>query len=159
MMDRTKALLTTSIFLFLLFSSVHSSFAALGGEEESVQSDQTKILGAKAARSTTPHQNYRLHEMKQKNLTVHEFVTKDGRVFAVTWRGPVHPDFSILFGDYFQDFQKAREIAHEQGIRRRSGILESGDVHVEYGGHMAAQIGRAWVKSIVPTGFDTNEIR
>jgi hypothetical protein len=38
-------------------------------------------------------------------------------------------------------------------------MLESGDFHIEYGGHMAAQRGRAWVKSIVPQGFDTNEIR
>jgi hypothetical protein len=157
MMDRTKNLFFSSIFLLLLFSQ--SSFAALGDFEESVTTDQAKILNAKSTHSMTSHANYRMHEMKQPTQTVHEFATKDGRVFAVTWRGPVHPDFSILFGPYFNDFENARAEAHAQGIRRRSGTLESGDLHLEYGGHMAAQSGRAWVKSIVPQGFDTNDIR
>lgn len=158
-MDRAKTLFSTSIFLLLLCHlSVQSSFAALGDTEESVASDQTKIFSAKASRSMVSHENFRMHEMKQKNQTVHEFVTKDGKVFAVTWRGPVHPDLSVLFGPYFNDFQTAREEAQNQRIRRRSGMLESGDLHVEYSGHMAAQSGRAWVKSLLPTGFDTNDI-
>jgi hypothetical protein len=161
MMDRATALFTTPLFLFLLFSmTAPSSFAALGGVEESIQSDQSQILGAKSSRSMTSHGSYRVHEIKKDTLTVHEFVTKDGKVFAVTWVGPVHPDFSVLFGpSYFKEFQNARAEAQNQGIRRRSGMLDNGDFHIEYGGHMAAQRGRAWIKSIVPQGFDTNEIR
>ncbi len=159
-MDRAKTFFSTSIFLLLLFNlSAHSSFAGLGDIEDSVASDQTKIFSAKASSSTTAHGNVRMHEIKQKTQTVHEFVSQDGKVFAVTWKGPVHPDFSILFSSYFKDYQNAREEAQKQQIRRRSGMLESGDLHIEYGGHMAAQMGRAWVKSLLPTGFDTDEIR
>jgi hypothetical protein len=160
MMDRAKALFLYSIFTLLLFNfSASSSLAALGGIEEGIVIDQTQIAGPHASRSTVSHDNYRMHEIKHSSLTVHEFVTTDGKVFAVTWVGPVHPDFSVLFGPYFKDFQTAREKAQNQLIRRRSGMMESGDFHIEYGGHMAAQRGRAWVKSIVPQGFDTNEIR
>jgi hypothetical protein len=158
-MDRVKTLFSSTIFLLLLFIlNVHPSFAALGEVEDSVTSDQTKILGPKASFSMTAHGNYRMHEMKKTNQTVHEFVTSDGRVFAVTWKGPVHPDFSVLFGNYFKDYQDARQAAHDQRLRRRSGTIESGDLHVEIGGHMAAQSGRAWVKSILPAGFDINDI-
>jgi hypothetical protein len=145
-----------AILLLISFYQISSANAALGELESSVQVDQTNLA---ANHTVTDFSGYRMYEITKNNLVVHEFVTSDGKVFAVTWKGPAHPDFSKLFGAYFPDYQAARVKAGEQIIRPRSLFADSGSLHIEYAGHMGALHGRAWIIPLLPQGFSTNEIR
>lgn len=155
---KTKSALqiaSLAIALSLHFNPISSSHAALGEFESSVQEDQTQLA---AKHTVTRFSHYRMHEITKNNLVIHEFVTDDGKVFAVTWKGPAHPDFSKLFAAYFPDYQAARIKAGQEKIRPRGLFADSGSLHIEFAGHMGALHGRAWVIPLLPQGFSTNEI-
>ena len=66
-----------------------SAFATLGGSEQSVISDQIKL---QASRKVVPEHGYRVHEITREDGTlINEYVSFDGKVFGVSWKGPTLP--------------------------------------------------------------------
>jgi hypothetical protein len=133
------------------------SFASLGGIESSVQQDQNQFQGSQA--NFYRHPNYRVHEITQDRLAVREFVSLDGKVFAIAWKGPAHPDLSSLLGDHFQDYKAAMEGSRSQRHGRAPFSIVKNGLHIQLGGHIRAINGRIWIPSLVPGGFDVNEIK
>lgn len=140
------------IVLFALFAAALSAFAALGGSEESVVADQVKF---QASRRVVPEHGYRVHEISRDDGTlIREYVSFDGKVFGVSWKGPTLPDLSQLLGASFKEFQNSRQL---QPGRRKAAVVRDSDLVVESTGHMRAFQGRAYLKSMLPDGV-TQEV-
>src|SRR5215470_13246417 len=100
-MKYLQAPVSMAAFAILLCSS---SFAALGGDVNSVLADQAQM---KAQRRVTQMKAYSVHEMQsQTGTTVREFVSPDGKVFGVAWRGQSLPNFQQVLGSYYDEFIK-----------------------------------------------------
>lgn len=132
--------------------------ASLGGDFSTVQADQAHM---KASIKTTTGQGYTLHEIKTPMGTiVHEFVSTDGRVFAVAWHGPSMPPMQQILGSYFQQFSDGVQARHAAAHVRRGplNIQESGLV-VQNSGHPRGYFGRAYIPGILPPGVTPDQIR
>ena len=130
-----------------------SCFAALGGDVTSIQADQAHM---RAQRQVTQNTGYAIHEMKaDTGTTVREFVSPEGKVFGVSWAGPVRPDLKQLLGSYYDEY------VHGAPTRRVHGpvTIQTPNVVVQSGGHQRALTGRAYVPEMVPSGVRIEEIR
>ena len=96
-------------FLFALIASFAMmlparAFAELGGDLSSVERDRVRMNASIAVR---PMGRYTVHEMtSDSGSTVREFATSEGKIFAVAWQGPFHPDYQQLLGPYFGQVQQ-----------------------------------------------------
>ena len=90
--------------------------AALGGDVTSVEADRQQM---KAQRAVQAKQNYSVHEITTPYGTVvREYVSPDGKVFGVAWRGPFLPNFQQLLGDSYAKFAQAAQDARSAQPRR-----------------------------------------
>ena len=77
------------------------ALAALGGDVSSVEADRAHM---KASIQVTQADGYDVHQMRIDGGTVvKEYVSPEGRVFAVTWQGPFVPDMQQVLGSYFNN--------------------------------------------------------
>jgi hypothetical protein len=130
------------------------SFAALGGDVSSVQADLAHMKGA--LRVTT-NAAVTVHEISTTyGTSVREFMGADGKVFAVSWSGPVNPDLRQVLGSYYPQFAQAASTTH--GNHRRLNIEQPGLV-VQNVGRLRAFAGRAWVPSMLPVNFSIDDIK
>jgi hypothetical protein len=131
--------------------------ATLGEDETSVQAEQERM---NAVLKTTRTEAYTVHEIKGPTGTVvREYVSPEGKVFAVVWQGPLIPDLRKLFGKYFGQYSQA--VQDRSSIRPRIRgpvhIYQPGLV-VHNGGRMRAYFGYAYVPDLVPHGMNIGEI-
>ena len=134
--------------------------AALGGDESSIEADQQHM---KAQRTVRASANYTVHEIATSYGTVvREYVSPDGKVFGVAWRGPFLPDFQQLLGDSYGTFaQAAQDARNAQPRRSRNAPLTvtQPDLVMHSMGHTRAYVGHAFVPGMIPQGVDATEIR
>jgi hypothetical protein len=131
------------------------AFAVLGEPADTITSDSSAMGIAKRVR--TPRTGYAVHELQSGALTVREFVSTSGIVFAVAWEGIGNPDLPRLLGNYFGEYIAAKKAPRTPG--RRSHAVRSERVVVERWGHMRNMQGRAYVPLLHPPGVNTDEIR
>jgi hypothetical protein len=149
-MKYLQAAIATAALAILLPAS---SFAALGGDVNSVLADQAQM---KAQRRVTQMTAYSIHEMQsQTGTTVREFVSPDGKVFGVAWRGQSLPNFQQVLGSYYDQFinNAPRQRKHGPVTIQTPGLV------MQSGGHMRALTGRAYVPEMVPTSVKVDEIK
>jgi len=135
------------------------AFAELGGDLKSVQRDRARMKAAVTVRQT---ERYAIHEMTSGSgsPTVREFATPGGRVFAVAWQGPFHPDYKQLLGPYFDQLQRATEQAAQQRRARRAPVMiEAPGFVFQSFGHARSLAGRAYISQMLPAGVSVEEIR
>lgn len=89
-------------------------------------------------------------------MTVNEYLSSSGTVFAISWRGPRPPDLSELLGSYFTEYQTAAASPH---IQRHHLFVTTKDLVVEAGGHMRDLRGRAYVPALLPPGMSADQIQ
>jgi len=142
--------------LVMLFTPLLSQ-ASLGGVESSVQQDQVDFHDSKT--NFYRHPTYHIHEITHDRLAIREFVTLDGKVFAVAWKGPAHPDLSAILGAHFQDYKTAMEQSRGQRRGRAPVSAHSNGLRIEVGGHIRSIYGRVWIPNLLPGGFDLSEIQ
>ncbi len=150
---RERVALSRGMLVALLLVAL-PAFATLGEDVSSVQSDQAHM---KAAVRVLPNQLYSVHEMQAPTgTTVREFVSPAGTVFAVSWQG-FAPDLRQLLGEHFDEYVQA---AQNRSSRRGRGLhIETGDMVFDSGGHMRFIIGRAYLRSKMPQGVSSDDIR
>ena len=134
-----------------------SALAALGGNVDSVAADRAAL--AAQLRSTAMLQ-YDVHQIDSGTVTVREYVTRGGQVFAVSWDGPVPPDMHQLLGEYFPRFYQAANAAHQlnPGMHRQFSSIES-DLVIQSGGHLRAFHGVAYLPQLLPPGVSLSELQ
>jgi len=129
-------------------------YAELGGNVDSVQSDQQVMKGS---RRITNAGNYSVHEIQAESGTkVREFVSPSGTVFGVAWSGPFKPDMRQVLGPYFDQYVQAI-----QSKRPRGGavVIQQPGLVVESGGHVRAFSGRAYLPQMTPSNVDPSGIK
>jgi hypothetical protein len=134
-----------------------AAFANLGGDAASVDSDRQMMQGRL---KSTAMQQYTLHEITTSGGTaVKEYETAQGKIFAVTWKGPLPPNLQQLFGSYYDQFQSAAAASAQAhpGMHRQLSIAQS-DFVVQALGRMRAFHGKAYVPSLVPSGISVADL-
>jgi hypothetical protein len=129
--------------------------ASLGGDVTSVQTDQAKMQGSLR---TSSNNSYTIHEIQASTgVAVKEYVSPAGKVFAVTWQGPFHPDLRQLLGTYFDQFAQAEQAQRAQ--RHGPVLIQQAGLVVQISGHMRSFWGKAYVPQMLPAGVHAEDIR
>jgi hypothetical protein len=129
--------------------------ASLGGDADSVSADSVEFKGQ---RLRTAMLQFDRHDITTGSGTVvHEYLSRAGKVFAVTWQGPMPPDLRQLFGSYFEPFRSAAAAQSRPGGHRQLSIAQS-DFVVQAIGHLRTFQGKAFVPSLVPAGVSVAEL-
>jgi hypothetical protein len=155
----THIVLLAGLVLSSLFLPLRAT-AALGGDVTTVEADRQQM---KATRTVETKQIYSVHVITTPYGTVvREYVSPDGKVFGVAWRGPFLPNLQQLLGDSYATFAQAAQDARSAQPRRSRNAplaVEHPDLVVYSGGHMRAYSGQAYIPVMVPQGVDTSAIR
>lgn len=102
---------------------------------------------------------YTVHEGVLDNGTrVREFATPAGRVFAVSWRGPVLPDLQALLGSHFKTFQTETDQTRHSGRRGAPVNLRRTDLVLKSSGRMGNFFGHAYVPALIPSNVDVQDV-
>ena len=134
-----------------LLAAASQAFAALGADEGSVESDRIHMKAE--LRAKTSQRAFTVHEMQTTDGNiVREFISAQGKVFAVSWRGPSKPDLRALLGDSFDRFVSATQ-ARGPGSHHHLQV-RGADLVVQSSGHLRGMFGRAWLPQLVPAGID-----
>lgn len=98
--------------------------------------------------------SYTLHQTVLPTGTrVREFAAPGGKVFGLSWEGPVLPDFSSFFGEYFSAFQEIARQKRESGASGGALVARQQNLVVVSRGRMGQFEGHAYVPSLVPMGI------
>jgi Protein of unknown function (DUF2844) len=129
------------------------AFATLGDDVSSVQRDQANM---NASVRVTTAEHFSIQEMQTPaGTTIRQYVSPGGKVFAVSWQG-FAPDLQQLLGGYFDEYMRAASQAAHRG---RGVRIDTGELVVESGGHMRYVVGRAFLRSKLPSGVSSDDIR
>jgi Protein of unknown function (DUF2844) len=151
---KTGVALTALAVLALCLCITGSARAELGGNAATVQNDQQALKGTQ---QVVHGAGYDAYEIKTPaGASVREYVAQNGKVFAIGWSSPGHPDMRQLLGTYFEQYQQALQ-APRHG-RGPLSVHQPGLV-VELGGHPRAFVGRVYVPGLLPAGVDPEKIR
>lgn len=140
-----------------------SAFAELGGAPalspaQAVAAESRKAA-APAASNAAPGAatNWSVREITLPDgLVEREYLTADGVVFAVAWRGSHRPELSVLLGTRYatQMSRNARALRQQgQGSRAMTSQADTTFV-VQASTHQRSSTGVAWLPPLLPTGFD-----
>jgi Protein of unknown function (DUF2844) len=130
--------------------------AHLGGDSDSVEADRQQLS---AELRSIPMQQYNLHEIRAASGTlVHEYATRQGTVFAVTWQGPLPPDLHQLFGNYYQRYQAAAATPVRPGMHRQLNVAAA-DLVVQSTARLRAFRGIAYIPSLLPAGVSAADLQ
>jgi hypothetical protein len=140
--------------------------ASLGGDVNSVESDRAQMH---ASIQVMQHDTYEVHEIKVSGGTVvDEYLSPEGKVFAVSWHGQFPPPMEQILGTYFQQYSAALNAQSNESQpggaqprmygHRPLNIEEQGLV-VQTGGHMRAHFGRVYVPELLPQGVTVSQIQ
>lgn len=150
-----RAALRTAFGVALLASSFAlPAFAALGGDATSIDADAAKMKGQARATAVA---GYTVKEITLPSGTVlREYVSAEGKVFAVTWQGMTPPDLQQTLGTYFEQFKAAAAAPHA-GHHHLS--INQPELVLSTGGHMRAMNGKAYVPALLPPNFSVDDIK
>jgi hypothetical protein len=115
---RCSSIAAGAIAAVLLFPAL--SHATLGGKPTlAVSNTARQSLLRSAAQPAASNPLWSLHSARSDDgVTVHEYASLDGIVFAVIWSGPVRPDMAALLGSYFPNVASAARTARRRSARR-----------------------------------------
>lgn len=131
--------------------------ASLGGDAASIQADQLHMQGTRTMKTA---ESYTVHEIQGENGTkVREYISADGKVFALAWNGPWFPDMKQILGTYFDQYSRASQAQRTTRIRRGPVMINEPGLIVQIGGHMRAFAGRAYVPEMLPSGVGAENIQ
>lgn len=131
------------------------AWAALGGDMESVDTDQGALNASEQISATT--ESYTVYELQTTaGVVVREYLSLDGSVFAVSWHGPLLPNLRQILGGYFAQYTEA---AQRQSGGHGHLAIRLPDLVVESSGHMRAFFGRAYLPKALPQGVTAADIK
>ena len=145
-----------AIVLFQL-TALPPVWAALGQPATSVERDRTMMKGQLRSR---PASGYSVETIIVGGMTIREYVSSDGLVFAVAWKGTGAPDLPLLLGDYFEEYRDGLTAARNRRPRARKPLaLKTAHLIVERGGHSRSLWGRAFLPAALPPGVASQDIQ
>jgi hypothetical protein len=156
MKERRCALFLGLALSIVIVTAAQYAQAALGEFVDSVESDRESLTAVRGA--MTAHRDYTVHEIKTGSTVIREYVSASGLVFAIAWKGLVHPDLTELLGSYAGEYQEAlRQTPRQQG--RRQLQVKTNRVVVQKWGHIRDMKGRAYAPDLIPPGVSIDAIQ
>jgi hypothetical protein len=144
---------TLRILLVLLLGSL-PAWAALGEYEGSVDLDQQILRGEIRAEV---HTGYKLHQITTADgAVIREYVSPEGKVFAISWQAHVLPNLQQLLGSYFPRVQQAAQAKVQRGGPL---VINAGDFVYFSGGRMMNFHGSAYVPGLLPKNVAAEVVR
>jgi hypothetical protein len=140
-------------FLFAL-APLEMAHAALGETTGSLARDHEALRGTLVV---MPMQGYDVHQIVgTSGVTVREYATRMGGVFAVTWSGTQVPDLKLLLGSYFD-----RYVALAQTRRTGHHVLSinTPDLVMTAVRFQRSAAGQVYVPKLLPSGVSPRELR
>ena len=152
-----RALRTAEAGVLLIafaLAPLEAAQAALGENIASLARDHEAL---RATLLVTPMQGYDVHQLvSASGVTVREYATHTGHVFAVTWSGMQVPDLKVLLGTYFERYvllaRSHRTGHHVLSINTPDLVMTS--IRIQ---RMAT--GQAYVPGLLPSGVSRRELR
>ncbi len=130
--------------------------ATLGGDSASVRADEQALVASDAG--TVILNQYSIQTFLVGTLVVKEFISLDGKVFAIAWEGRRHPSLKVLLGSYFADFQKSR-VKSKKLHTRGAHSVKGAQIVLETWGNMRKLQGHAYLPSLLPQNVGADEIK
>jgi len=141
----------------LMLALPFSLSASLGRDTASVREDQAKMQGTLR---TSSGDSYTLHEIQTSTgVAVKEYASPVGQVFAVTWKGPFHPDLRQLLGPYYDEYVQAVRTKRAQRSGHGPISIQHAGLVIQVSGHLRSFVGRAYVPQQLPAGMHVEDIR
>jgi hypothetical protein len=141
-----------AVFLILANGTI-PAWAVLGQSRDSIRSDAQSLKGTL---TTTEMSGYSVHQIQRNDgVVLKEFVSPEGKVFGISWRGPSMPNLSQLLGSYFPAFHEANQSTNRRGPLS----IHAGPLVVETGGHPRAFRVRAYVVNLLPRGISEDVVQ
>jgi hypothetical protein len=139
--------------LLLLMMGALPAWAALGEYEGSVGLDQQVLRGGIREEI---HTGYKLHQIiTSDGAVIREYVSPEGKVFAVSWRARFIPNLQQLLGSYFPQVQQAAQ-AH---VGRGPLMINTANFVYFSGGRMMSFYGRAYIPALLPKNLTAEVVR
>ncbi|CCD38085.1 FIG00452630: hypothetical protein [Candidatus Paraburkholderia kirkii UZHbot1] len=144
------------------------AYAVLGGQPMSTPQGATATFAkaiapaasASGASGASAAANFTVRSTTLASGTVvNEYLSEQGTVFGIAWKGQNVPNLPSMLGSYFPQYQqglKAQRAA--RGGRGPVNVQDSGLV-VESGGHMGSFTGRAYLPQSLPAGVSASDIQ
>ena len=142
---KAKALLVAGVVLSASMST-RDARATLGENVGSISANEQHLGAVHRVVKLAKGERHELELLS--GFVVHEYVSPEGRVYAVTWHGHQPPNLQELLGSYFGQLSTGHKTA---GGHNRMNLVGS-DFLVQTWGHRRTFSGRAWVPSLVPDG-------
>ena len=150
-------LLTTAVAVWSVPPSMPLAWATLGQSAASVEADRAKMNGQHQRR---PAAGYSIDTIKVAGMEITEYVSSDGVVFAVVWKGTGAPDLKLLLGEYYGEYREEVDAARSRKPRVRAPFkMKSDRLVVERAGHSRSLWGRAYLPSHLPAGIRPEDIQ
>lgn len=148
---------TTAFFVLIAQTTAPSVWASLGQSAASVEADRAILNGQHERRSAA---GYSVETIKAAGMEITEYVSSDGLVFAVVWKGTGNPDLKLLLGEYYEEYRNEVEAARSRSPRVREPFkMRSDRLVVERAGHSRSLWGRAYLPSHLPPGIKPEDIQ
>ena len=148
---------TTLATLLIQLAAVAPVWAALGQTGASVERDRA-AMGVQG--HSRPGKGYSIETFTVAGMTIKEYVSSDGIVFAVAWRGTGAPDLSLLLGSYFEEYRDGLTALQNRKPRiRRPMVLKTAHLVVERVGHARSMWGRAFIPDLLPATISPEDIQ
>lgn len=133
------------------------AWAALGEPVASVEKDRAAMKGQGQSKAG---KGYSLETITTAGMTITEYVSSDGVIFAVTWKGTGAPDLRLLLAAYFDEYQEGfMELQNRKPRVRKPLALKTARLVVEQVGSSRSMWGRAFVPALVPSTISPQDIR
>ena len=153
-----RILICTASLMMVLASAVPQPvWGALGQSATTVEDDRAKLKGQRHRRGGT---GYSVDTITAAGMEINEYVSSDGVVFAVVWKGTGVPDLKLLLGEYFDEYREEVAAARSRTPRVREPFkMKSDRLVVERAGHSRSLWGRAYLPSQLPPGIRPEDIQ
>lgn len=144
---------TRAVLLFCLLLSLGvQSLAQLGTKVPTADLSAAKARSAKVF-------VYDVRESTVDGVLIKEYFSKDGVVFALSWRGVAAPDLTHFLGAYFPEYDQAAKDQLPAQRRGKSATITSSQITVRKFGHMRDIRGVATVPSLLPAGVQPEDLK
>lgn len=131
--------------------------ASLGSDYASVEADRAELQGTL---QTTSNEAFTVHQIQSSTgVAVKEFVSPAGKVFAVTWQGPFHPDLHQVLGTYYDQYMQAAQAQNAARHGRGPLFIQTPGLVVQITGHLRSFFGRAYVPQMMPAGVHAEDLK
>lgn len=163
--------LAVAVAVAVAVAGTPSAFAELGGAPTLNPAQRVSVASRKAANTaadnattgatTGASTGWSTREVTLPDgLVEREYLTADGTVFAVAWRGSHRPELSVLLGTQYatQMSRNAREL-RRQGRGAHGSTSQAGETFaVQASTHQRSSIGVAWLPRMLPAGIDPSAL-